>query len=211
MENKEAAKELKYIRSMIELSSGFRAINGWGVMAVGLVAIAVAWVADIVFGGHLTYRYFQMGPVLVRTSQLLIGGSLVLVLACGLTVFLSSMWFARRRGIPFALDTAMRRLLFAFTVPLLAGGVLCVSLFMQGHYGLTSSVMLIFYGLALINCHHFSHPLLGVLGYLELLLGLVDSFTVTHAFLFWFLGFGVLHVVFGLVLVISDRKRVKRG
>ena len=109
-------------------------------------------------------------------------------------------------GVKFVFDKTMRRTVFNFSVPLLAGGILCLALVMSGHYGLTSSMMLIFYGLALINCHHFSHPVLGTLGYLELLLGLVDSFVVTHALLLWTIGFGLLHVIFGVYLIVVNRK-----
>ena len=45
-----------------------------------------------------------------------------------------------------------------------------------------------------------------MLGYLELALGLADCFVVTHALLFWALGFGVLHVVFGLLLIVKNRR-----
>lgn len=206
MENKEAASELKYIRSMIERASGFRAINGWGVMAVGVVALAAAWVAGRLFAGGGAL-YGDTSRLLAHRTQVAVAGALVLVVVCGLTVYLSSMWLARRRGIPFAFDGAMRRLVFSFSLPLLTGGLFCLALVLQGHYGLTSSVMLLFYGMALVNCHHFSHPLLGVLGCLELLLGLADCFVSTHALLFWALGFGVLHLLFGLLLVVGGRKR----
>ena len=117
------------------------------------------------------------------------------------------MWMARRKKIPFAFDATMRRTILNFSVPLLAGGILCLALVLQGHYGLTSSIMLIFYGLALINCHHFSIQLLGYLGYAELLLGLADCFVSTHALLFWAIGFGVLHILFGLYLATKGRSK----
>ena len=189
---------------MMERSSRFLSISGWGVAAVGVIAIVAAWVAYGIFSDgtlfgdtHYLWEY---------KTQVAVWGSLLLVVACGTTVFLSSVIMARRRGVKFVFDKTMRRTVANFSIPLLAGGILCLALVLEGHYGLTSSIMLIFYGLALVNCHHFSHPALGTLGYLELLLGLIDCFTATHALLLWAIGFGLLHLVFGIYLIVINKR-----
>jgi len=213
MDNKEAIQELRSIRSMMERSSRFQTINGWGILTIGILALAAAWIADSLFNGGtnrwFTSLYGDTGYLWSHKTQLAVFGSLTLLVICGLIVFLSSWWMARRQNTPFIFDSAMRRVVFNFCTPLLAGGILCLALVLQGHYGLTSSIMLIFYGLALINCHHFSHPLLGWLGYIELILGLADCFIATHALLFWALGFGVLHIAFGVYLVVTKRQNQK--
>ncbi len=210
MKNKDVLKDIKDIRAMMERGSRFTAINGWGVVAVGVMAIVAAWVAASLFGqegaGWLATLYGNTSLLWARKTQVAVCGSLALVAVCGSTVFFSSMAMARRRNMPFAFDATMRRLVFNFSVPLLAGGILCLALVLQGHYGLTSSIMLIFYGLALINCHHFSQPVLGWLGYAELALGLADCFVATHALLFWGVGFGLLHIVLGIYLIVNDRR-----
>ena len=211
MNNTDAIKELKDIRSMMERSSRFQSVSGWGVLAVGLVAVVAAVVADALFNGGqdswLTTLYGDTSRLWAHKTQIAVFGSLILVVACGATVFLSSLWMARRKRIPFGFDATLRRTVVNFTVPLVAGGLLCLALVMQGHYGLTSSIMLIFYGLALINCHHFSLKMLGVLGYAELLLGLVDCFVATRALLFWAVGFGLLHVLLGIYLIVKGVRR----
>ena len=95
-------------------------------------------------------------------------------------------------------DKSVHRLLWNFFLPLLTGGILCFSLIWQQYYGLTSSIMLIFYGLSLVNCSKYTYSDIRYLGYAEILLGLVDSFTITHALLFWVTGFGLLHIVAGI-------------
>lgn len=210
MENKDAIQDLESIRTMMERSSRFQTINGWGVTAVGLIALVAALVANGLFyegsDSWFSTLYGNTDYLWSHKTQIAIIGALILVAVCGGIVFFSSLWMAKRKKISVTLDPNMRRTMFNFAVPLLAGAILCTALLVQGHYGLTSSIMLIFYGLALINCHHFSHRLLGVLGYLELALGLADCFVVTHALLFWALGFGVLHVVFGLLLIVKNRR-----
>ena len=95
-------------------------------------------------------------------------------------------------------DKSVYRLLWNFFLPLLTGGILCFSLIWHQHYGLTSSIMLIFYGLSLVNCSKYTYSDIRYLGYAEILLGLIDSFVVTHALLFWVIGFGLLHIVAGI-------------
>ena len=110
---------------------------------------------------------------------------------------------AKRHHLRFTMDTTMRRLLINFFIPMIAGGLLCIALLTQQHYGLVSSITLIFYGLALINSSHFSYPALRYLGYAELALGLIDCFLVDYALLTWFLGFGMLHIIFGIVFMLK--------
>ena len=204
MDNNDALRDIKDIKSMMERSSRFKSINGWGVAVAGLIALAAAWVA---------YKIFSDGTLFGDThylweykTRVAVWGSLILVVVCGLIVMLSSLLLARRQGERLQIDKAMRRTIFNFSVPLLAGGILCLALVLNGYYGLTSSVMLIFYGLALINCHHSSLPMLGTLGYLELLLGLIDCFVATHALLLWAIGFGLLHLAFGIYLIAANNR-----
>ena len=210
MDNKDAIQDLESIRTMMERSSRFQTINGWGVTLVGLIALVAAIVANGLFYENslswFSTLYGDTDYLWSHKTQIAIFGALFLVVVCGSIVFFSSLWMAKKKKISVALDPNMRRTLFNFAVPLLAGAILCLALLVQGHYGLTSSIMLVFYGLSLINCHHFSHRLLGVLGYLELALGLADCFVETHALLFWALGFGALQVVFGILLIVKNRR-----
>ena len=210
MDNKDAIQDLESIRTMMERSSRFQTINGWGVTLVGLIALAAAAVANGLFyegtDSWFSTIYGNTDYLWSHKTRIAIFGAVILVIVCGAIVFFTSLWTAKKKNISVALDPNMRRTLFNFAVPLLAGAILCLALLAQEHYGLTSSIMLIFYGLALINCHHFSHRLLGTLGYLELALGMADCFVETHALLFWALGFGALHVVFGILLIVKKRR-----
>lgn len=94
-----------------------------------------------------------------------------------------------------------------FFLPLLVGGVLCISLILQQHYGLTSSLMLIFYGLALVNSSKYTYSNTRYLGYAEILLGLIDSFVESYALVFWVIGFGVFHIIYGLLFYLFIERK----
>ena len=134
--------------------------------------------------------------------------AVALFLLSGFTVMVMAYAKAKRHQLRFELDRRMFQMAFNFLLPLGVGALFCIALILQGHYGLTSSVMLLFYGLALVNCQHYTYPALRFLGYGEIILGLIDCFTIHHALLFWFLGFGILHILFGILYTLKyDRKK----
>lgn len=199
MENKEVINTLNDIKDMMERSSKFKAISGLSIIIVGILASLVS-----------AYIYFFLGDYHINTPakwQTTIIVALCLLIVAFLTVFVMAYAKAKRHQLRFTFDITMRKLLLNFFIPMAAGGLLCLALLLQQYYGLVSSITLIFYGLALINCCHYSYPALRYLGYAELALGLVDCFLVDYALLTWFLGFGVLHIVFGIVFILKYEKR----
>ena len=211
MKENEVKQTLDDIRDMMSKSSRFQAISGWSIIVIGLLAgiaslmaAAVIGVADVPFFDNLQ-RYSTLNtPLKIRIAALI---ALILFTVCLLIVFVFASVKSKRHNLPFSFDKRMRQMLLDFFIPLIAGGLFSMAMVMQQHYGLTSSIMLMFYGLALINCSHYTYPILRWLGYTELLIGIIDCFTMSHALLFWFLGFSVAHILFGIIYVLMfDRK-----
>ena len=195
MENKEVINTLNDIKDLMERSSKVKAISGLSIVIVGILASLVS-----------AYIYFFLGDYSINTPdkwRVTIIVAICLFIVAFLTILVMAYGKAKHHQLRFVMDTTMRRLLFNFFVPMVAGGLLCLALILQQHYGLISSITLIFYGLALINCGHFSYPALRYLGYAELVLGLLDCFLVNYALLTWFLGFGILHIVFGIIFIMK--------
>lgn len=213
MEKKEALETLSEIKTMMEKSSRFQAISGLSIIIVGIYACIASFLA-----GYELYMFdmaaslphrpeaIQLNTVhLIKIAVLLAIALFILSFA---TVTVMAYFKAKRHQLRFVVDKRMTQMVFNFMLPLCVGGLLCLALIFQGHYGLTSSIMLIFYGLALVNCQHYTYPALRFLGYGEILLGLIDCFVIHHALLFWFLGFGILHILFGIFYTIKyDRQK----
>jgi hypothetical protein len=207
MEEKEVRQTLSDIREMMSKSSRFQSLSGWSIIIVGLYAAVASLMAAAVIGvGDWLpcLENLQRFSVLNTPSKIRIAAliAVVLFLISLITVFVFAIVKSKRHNLPFAFDKRMCQMLFDFFVPIIAGALFSIAMVMQGHYGLTSSIMLLFYGLALVNCSHYTYPILRYLGYAELILGIIDCFTMSHALLFWFLGFSVMHVVFGIVYVL---------
>lgn len=212
MKEKEVKKTLSDIRDMMSKSSRFQSVSGYSIVVVGLLAAVASLITAVFIGVENGFpcseklQHFAVMDTAVRTKSIAITGMVLFALSL-LTVFFFAYIKSKRHQLRFAFDKRMGQMLLDFFIPLAVGGVLSIVLVMQQHYGLTSSIMLIFYGLALVNCSHYTYPVFRYLGYVELLLGIIDCFTMSHALLTWFLGFSVAHIVFGIVyILLFDRK-----
>lgn len=210
MDNKEIFSTLSDIRNMMEKSTRFLSLNGLSAILVGIYACIGAIIACILLGGTDLY---QAGiPTLrVNTSEkyyILLLLAILLIVICLGTVFITCRRKARLTNQSLRFDHTAQRLLLSFFLPLVAGGILCLSLIYQQHYGLTSSIMLIFYGIALINASNYTYSNTKYLGYAELVLGLADSFIEGYSLLFWVTGFGFFHIIYGILFYLKyDKKR----
>lgn len=210
MENKEALNTLHEIKELMEKSSRFQSINGWSIIIIGLLASVVsagAWTLLLPHEGLSWMPEGWNGLLINSPYRTLIASACavaLLVVSFAVVCFGSYRLMKRQGDVVFG--KTIRRPLFHFSVPMVVGGLLCVAMLLQGHYGLTSTFMLVFYGLALLNASHYTSRAIALLGYCELVLGVVDCFVVSHAILFWFLGFGVMHIVFGIYFVLKSNK-----
>ncbi|HEX6914466.1 MAG TPA: hypothetical protein VF145_04465, partial [Chitinophagaceae bacterium] len=106
---------------------------------------------------------------------------------------------SRKTGTPIWGTTA-RRLIVNVSVPMLVGGIFLWQLIQHGVFGLIAPGCLIFYGLALVNASKYTLGEIRYLGYCEILLGLISLWLPGYGIHFWALGFGVLHIVYGIVM-----------
>ena len=191
MKNKEALDTLHDIKELMEKSTKFLSISGLSSILVGIYACIATGLAYSVLTTHEQINASQRLTLLCLIAIAVLLTSLV-------TVFCMSYCKAKKANRNILTDKSVHRLLWNFFLPLFAGGVFCISLIWQHYYGLTSSIMLIFYGLALVNCSKYTYSDIRYLGYAEILLGLVDSFVVNNALVFWVIGFGLLHIWAGI-------------
>lgn len=205
MENKEVISTLSEIKNLMEKSSKFLSLSGLSAIFVGIYAFIGAYIA-----------YYILDPTKITTLnintpyrlQIIVILALILLTISLITAFYLSWIKAKKNGLRLRLDSISIRLLINFFVPLLAGGILCFSLLLQQHYGLTSSIMLIFYGIALINGSKYTYSNTRYLGYAELILGLIDSFVPGYGLLFWVAGFGLFHIIYGVFFYLKyDRRK----
>lgn len=193
-------EDIALIRSMMERSTRFISLSGLsGVFAgiFGLVAVlAASWVLRTSGVEYFEVSGMTYPPEVV--FRLFLICIFTLLAAVGIAFFFT--YRKSKRCNQKFWDKNARRFIFSLSIPLAAGGVLCLALFVNGQAGLIAPSMLIFYGLALINAEKYTYSDIGYLGYSELILGLISAFIPGYGLLFWAAGFGALHIIYGLVM-----------
>ena len=97
-------------------------------------------------------------------------------------------------------DNTSKRMLFNLSIPLVTGGIFVLILLAQHQLYLIAPSLLIFYGLALINGSKYTLHDIRNLGYCEILLGLLAMIFYGNGLLFWCIGFGALHIIYGGIM-----------
>ncbi|MEM6344214.1 MAG: hypothetical protein AAF927_10055 [Bacteroidota bacterium] len=205
---RERLKDLSEIRSMMENSSKFMSLSGLSGVAAGIVALVGAWVASEFLEGqgvldnfiilvNDTY-YIPEDTLLWKTMGL--GVAILLTAVLFATLF--SVRMARKKNLPLWNRTA-ERLLINMMIPLGVGAVFCFQLARFGFVGMVAPATLVFYGLALLNAGKYTLREIRYLGLCEIGLGLIAGFMVGYGLIFWVLGFGVLHIIYGVVMYLK--------
>ncbi|HEY1025923.1 MAG TPA: hypothetical protein VGE26_12205 [Sphingobacteriaceae bacterium] len=193
-EEQDYIKDIAEIRSMMERSSKFVSLSGWAGIMAGIYAISGAYIANRVYGFNPD-DITDTSAASAMTEVLLLG-VIILVLALCTAIYFSYKR-AGKRGERLWSATA-KQLAICMAIPLLAGGILILVMISNGLVGLVAPFSLLFYGLALFNASKFTYNAVKVLGLAEIGLGLLASFFVGYGLLFWMLGFGIAHIIYGI-------------
>ncbi|WP_022829308.1 hypothetical protein [Sphingobacterium paucimobilis] len=200
MSQHDLIKEIGQIRSLMERSSKFMSISGLSGILIGSYALIGAFFGYVtVYGARTDFRYRDNYITDSGIIGKLILIAAVVLLASVLTAFLMARHKARKNKQTIWNATS-KGLLIATAIPLLTGGVFSMLLIYKGAYGLIASSLLIFYGLALSAASSFTFKEARWLGVMDILLGLLALAFPGYGLWFWATGFGLLHIVYGIIV-----------
>ncbi len=206
MEKEKYISDLKEIRTMMDRSSRFISLSGMSGVAAGLFALGGAYLAYRVVYQDQGYEAYRV--LTVRSDEVL----LLAGIATGVLVLsiMAGIFFTRQRSRKTKQsiwDAQAKRMVVNLAIPLVAGGILCLILLVKGLIGLIAPLTLIFYGLGLINASKYTLTEVRSLGIAEVVLGLLACYFIGYGLLFWALGFGALHIIYGLAMYMKyDRE-----
>jgi hypothetical protein len=191
-------EDLRLIKKVMEESSRFISLSGISGIFAGLIALAGAAAAFAILNGN-----FQLtGPLnelsANHASMLLADAAIVLLLALG-----ASVLFSWRKSVRHQLriwTPVSRKFLINLAVPLITGGLFIIILIQRGNAEYVVPSMLLFYGLALVNSGKFTFSEVFYLGLIEIVAGLLASVFTDLWIWFWCFGFGLMHIVYGLLV-----------
>jgi uncharacterized membrane protein YjfL (UPF0719 family) len=180
--DRRAADNLRFIRDTMERAGSFTAVPGWGGVVIGCTALAAGAIS---------------APMNERQAFF------VWLTEAGLALLLSFFTVRlKSKRLDLSLHSrAARRALLSFMPPLIAGAILTAVLFQAGEIGVLPGLWLLLYGAAVVTGGAFSVRIVPVMGLCFMLAGAV-SLVFPPAWGNWFLilGFGVLHIAFGVAI-----------
>jgi len=177
-----AEDNLRYIRATMENATSFTGVSGKGYVLAGFSALIAAWLA----ARQSTHAAWLLVWML---EMLLAGGTALCMTAVK----------ASRQGKPLWSNSG-RKLLLAFIPAMTAGGVLTLALFLRNDTSLLPGIWLSLYGAAVMTAGVWSVRILPLMGALFLLAGALVLLTPVPSDLMLGLGFGGLHIVFGILV-----------
>jgi len=205
MDSKNYHEDLSHIRSMMERSSRFISLSGLSGVFAGLAALIGAGYVYFIFQregiDYLDGDRNFFSPALVR--ELVIVGTVILLTAV-LSGYIFTANKSKKKGLKIW-DSTTKRLLLTFAVPLVTGGIFCLALLFHHLFVWIAPATLIFYGIALVSAERYTLTDIKYLGYCQIVLGLISLFFLGWGLVFWAIGFGILHIVYGLIM----RKKYK--
>ncbi|MDB4924192.1 hypothetical protein [Mucilaginibacter sp.] len=201
MKEKEIQDDLASIRSLMERSSKFISLSGLSGILAGIYALIGAAAAFCLIREPLNYDQVTFLHLL-KVLPYLIAIAAVVLIASIATCVLLTYQKAKRKGQSIWGKTS-RELLFNMAAPLLTGGLLIIIFLYRGYFGIVAPASLIFYGLALLAAGNFTFSDVKFLGICQIILGLIAACLPGYGLLFWALGFGVLHIVYGSVMYLK--------
>lgn len=184
---KKEQEDLRMIREMMEKSTKFLSLSGLSGILAGVTALVGAAVAYWI-EKNLEFRDISF--------WLFMDGLFTLLIAI-LFGFHFSAKLAEKKGQEF-LTYATKRAMYNISIPLFAGGVFAGIMLWRNEIELVLGITLVFYGLGLLNASKYTPEEIHYLGLLEVGLGLLALMLPDFDLLFWAVGFGLCHILYGV-------------
>ncbi len=196
----QSLNDLQHIKKMMEKSSRFISLSGLSGISAGLCALIGACIAKPFVMGEKDFLLYSKNYSKDIFSIVIYNKLFWVAALTFMAAFISAFFFtwlkSKKDGTPLWGNTA-KRLMINVSIPLLVGGIFLFRMIHYGAFGLVAPGCLIFYGLALINASKYTLNEIRYLGYIQIILGIINLWFVGYGLYFWATGFGVMHILYG--------------
>ncbi|MGL2967564.1 hypothetical protein [Flavobacterium sp. XGLA_31] len=200
MEAKDYLKDISEIKTLMDRSSRFISLSGLSGVLAGIYALMGAWLAykTIYFDNDSISNYNDLTISSDAVVQLFMIAFTVVVLSIVTGIILSIK--KAKKGNEKIWNSSSKRLVINFAIPLITGGIFILFLIEKEILNLVAPLTLLFYGLACVNASKYTLGDVRYLGITMIILGLLCTWFLSYGLLFWALGFGGCHIVYGAMM-----------
>jgi lysylphosphatidylglycerol synthetase-like protein (DUF2156 family) len=200
----QSLETLQDIKRMMERSSRFISLSGLSGVSAGIFALIGAYIARTFIVGYYDANGYVTGHGYLRGGAENLKWKLTgLALGVLAAALISSTWFtwrkARKSKLPIW-DISSKKLAVNMAIPLATGGFFVLGLLNYSDWFYVAPACLVFYGLALVNASKYTLTDIRYLGLMEIALGCISMYYPHDGLYFWAAGFGVLHIIYGLIM-----------
>lgn len=210
-ENQKHLDNLNEIRSIMERSSSFLSLSGLAGIFAGVFALIGAgfayWLIYIYHNYQRKSFIIESGDFSLEIVVALFADAIIVLILALAFGYIFTHRNAKRSGLKLWNRSSKLMLLNLF-VPLSAGGLFILILLWHGAAFIISATTLIFYGLALINASKYTVSDIRYLGISQLIIGLIAAVDIGNGIIYWALGFGIMHIIYGSIMYFKyERKK----
>lgn len=205
-DSKHYLESIHEIRSMMERSSKFMSLSGLSGIAAGITALISGTIAWFYLGSTwdhqdaLSFNVFSQSTAANERIFFLLSLGVATILTALIFAYLFTRRNAKKKHLPIW-DKTAKLVTLNMGIPLITGGLFILTLIFRFQmYGLVAPATLIFYGLALVNASKYTVSHTRWLGLAEIAIGLLALVFYGYGLLFWIIGFGLFHIIYGIAL-----------
>jgi hypothetical protein len=181
-------------------------LSGLSGIAAGITAFISGTIAWFYLGSTwdhkdaLSFNLFSQSPAANGRIFFLLSLGVATILTALIFAYLFTRRNAKKKHLPIW-DKTAKLVTINMSIPLVTGGLFILALIFKFQmYGLVAPATLIFYGLALVNASKYTVSHTHWLGLAEIAIGLLALVFYGYGLLFWIIGFGLFHIIYGIAL-----------
>jgi hypothetical protein len=207
MDKEKYLNDISEIKNLMDRSSRFISLSGLSGILAGLYCLIGAGLAYKIIYFDTTTLGNYSNLIITETTLIQLFLIAVSVIALSLATAIALSIRKAKKNDDKIWNSSTKRLVINFLIPLLTGGIFILFLIEKEILGLVAPLTLLFYGLACVNASKYTLGDIRYLGITMILLGLLSTWFLGYGLLFWALGFGVCHILYGSIMYYKyDRK-----
>ncbi len=200
MDKNQSIEQINEIKKLMEGSSKFLSLSGMSGVSAGIIGSISSLLAYLtLYTEHkvFLFEFTNNSADNFRISMLLLA-FLTMVAA-----ILAGLYFTnkkvKKRNESLVSRESMK-LLTEVAVPLGTGGIVLIFLYSYKLFAIMAPMTLIFYGLALFTASKYTVSETRIMAVFQIILGLISLKFIGYGLLFWWIGFGLLHIIYGIFI-----------